>query len=345
MKYNDLESATNKTPKGDGAFKRRLNAVPKALALFAVMALLTISAPAFASEGGSSSYTPGTYGDFAMNILSPGLSIRENVFYTYGTIDDLPPLYGISKVDLEVKGWINLLQAAWTTKDFKLLGGRYFANISIPVGFSLDLTTTIAPPLDGNSSKESESGLGDIQFVPLGLLWDRDNFHFLAAENIITTTGNYDVNKSVNMGRNCWGFDTLFGMTWLDPKKGHEISFTMGYIINQENSKTNYKTGDEFHLDYTLAQYLSEDFGVGVFGYYYKQMSDDSGSGYDDFNGLFGGGLDGYRSTSGGLGPGIMWAPKVGDRPLNLIAKWIYEYEGTNRFMGGWIFVSAAMSF
>lgn len=316
---------------------------------FIIVAALAIFFPAtrtaFASEGGASGYTPGTYGDFAMNILQPGVSIRENIMYLYGTIEDFPPLAGMSDVKVEMTAWVNLFQAAWATRDFKLLGGRYFANINIPVGFNGELTTTIAPPLDSLSGEETTSGLGDIQVVPFGLLWDRNDFHFMAAENIIIPTGGYDVQKDANMGRNYWGYDTLLGLTWLHPTRGHEISVTMGYIINGENGETHYKTGDEFHLDYTLAQYLSEDLGIGLLGYYYQQMSDDSGSGYDDQNALFLGRLEGYRSTGGALGPGVMWSPKVDGRPLNIIVKWLYEYEGTHRSKGGCLFVSAAMSF
>jgi hypothetical protein len=280
-----------------------------------------------------------------MNIIAPGLSVRENVIYMYGTVDDLPPAYGISPVKLELTAWVDLIQGVWATKDFKLLGGRYFANVNIPFGFNGELTTTVAPPLDSFSGKDTTSGLGDIQAVPFGLAWDHGDFHFMAAENIIIPTGGYDQNDSANMGRNYWGYDTLFGFTWLHPKRGHELSFTAGYIINQENDKSHYKSGDEFHLDFNLAQYLSAEVGLGIVGYYYKQMTSDSGTGYDDFNDQFAGRLDGYRSTGAAVGPSILWAPKVGGRPLNLIAKWLWEYEGTNRFQGGSVFVSAAMTF
>ncbi|MDA8139343.1 MAG: transporter [Desulfobacteraceae bacterium] len=306
---------------------------------------LTAASTALASEGATSDYTPGSFGDFTMNIIQPGLSVRENVMYLYGTVDDLPPAYGISSVKLEMTAWVDLVQAVWATKDFKLLGGRYFANINIPVGFSGELKQTVAPPLDAYSLKDTTSGLGDIQAVPFGLAWDMGDFHFMAAENIIIPTGVYDVNDAANMGRNYWGYDTLFGFTWLDPKRGHEVSFTAGYIFNQENDKTHYKTGDEFHLDYTLAQYLSEEVGLGLVGYYYKQTTADSGTGYDTFNANFDNRLGGYKSTGGAVGPAFLWAPKVGGRPLNLIAKWLWEYEGTNRFKGGAVYISAAMTF
>jgi hypothetical protein len=142
---------------------------------------------ALASEGGASTYTPGTYGDFGMNILPKGLSIRENIAYTYGKIEQFPAVIPNTAIpvtpELKDKVWFSLLQVIYST-DFKILGGRYFADINIPVDFNLKVETHLGP-----LSEESEdSGLDDIRVVPFGLLWDRGNFHFLAAENIIVPT-------------------------------------------------------------------------------------------------------------------------------------------------------------
>ena len=57
-------------------------------------------------------------------------------------------------------------------------------------------------------------------------------------------------------------------MTWLHEKRGHEICFAAGYMLNEKNQATDYRTGDEFHVDATVAQYFSDSFGVGLVGYY-----------------------------------------------------------------------------
>jgi len=49
--------------------------------------------------------------------------------------------------------------------------------------------------------------------------------------------------------------------------------------VNTENPDTDYRTGTEFHLDFMLNQFLAESFGIGFHGYYYDQLTGDSGSG------------------------------------------------------------------
>ncbi len=311
------------------------------IVLFSAFVSLLATQTALASEGGSSAYTPGTYGDFAMNIVPGGWSVRENVFYLYGTIDDYPVFAGVNAKS-DASAWVNLIQGTWATTDFQILGGRYFANINLPYAFDGDMKAEI---IGFGEEKDSTSGLGDVQVVPIGLAWDNDNFHFIGAENVIAPTGQYDAQQLANVGRNYWSFETIFGMTWLNEERGHEISFNACYTINTENDDTNYKTGDELHVDYTLAQFFSEAFGIGAVGYFYTQLTDDSGEGYDAWNMVNGNTLDGYRSEGAGIGPAILWAPAVGGRPLTLIAKWLYDYEGENRFKGGWAFFSAAITF
>ena len=126
--------------------------------------------------------------------------------------------------------------------------------------------------------------LGMSSSCRLGIVWDVKDLHFLAAQNLVLTTGRYDVNKSNNMGRNYFSYDEVVGFTWLDQKQGHEISFMAGYMINTKNQASDYTTGNEFHVDYTLAQYLSEHFGLGIVGYYYKQMTDDKSPTLDEIN-------------------------------------------------------------
>lgn len=300
--------------------------------------------PVEASEGGSSGYGPGTYGDFAMNVGFPGLTIREYILYLYGTLDNHPLLYTPAiavEADLEVEAWVDLIQAAWFPEDVKIFNGDYFIGISIPYAFNVDFEGTVGPL----SEKESTEGLGDIQIVPLGVIWNKDYFHFSLAESITAPSGQYDKTQVVNVGRNYWGFETVLGFTWLEEKRGHEVSFTACYTFNTENKDTDYQTGDEFHLDYTLAQFFSQELAAGAVGYIYRQTTDDSGSGYDTLSNMLGKDLNGYKSKGAGIGPAVMWSPKLGGTPLGLVAKWLYEYEGTNRLKGGWVFVSAALTF
>jgi hypothetical protein len=51
------------------------------------------------------------------------------------------------------------------------------------------------------------------------------------------------------------------------------------------NRDTDYKSGDEIHLEFAAMQHLSEKYALGIIGYHYEQINGDSGSVLGDFEG------------------------------------------------------------
>jgi len=94
-------------------------------------------------------------------------------------------------------------------------------------------------------------------------------------------------------------------MTWANAPTGTAISIAPGIMVNTENDETDYKTGTEFHLDFVINQFLSKSVAVGIRGYYYKQITGDSGSGAV---------LGDFKSESYGIGPGVVWIPTICQR-------------------------------
>ena len=140
----------------------------------------------------------------------------------------------------------------------------------------------------------------------------------------------------VNLGLNHWGFDTTLAVTYLNPETGIEVSVAPGVIFNTENDKTNYQTGTEFHLDFTANQFLSETFALGLRGYYYKQITGDSGSGAR---------LGDFQGESFGLGPGFIWFPEFASGKLPVLGKWIHDFDATNRFKSDYGTLTVAWTF
>ena len=140
----------------------------------------------------------------------------------------------------------------------------------------------------------------------------------------------------VNLGLNHWGFDTTLAVTYLNPETGIEVSVAPGVIFNTENDETNYQTGTEFHLDFTANQFLSETFALGLRGYYYKQITGDSGSGAR---------LGDFKGESFGLGPGFVWFPEFADGKLAVLGKWIHDFDVTNRFESDYGTLTVAWTF
>jgi hypothetical protein len=194
----------------------------------------------------------------------------------------------------------------------------------VPDGGYASLDAEIVGPGGGRIGISEDSfNLSDIAFVPLQLNWNAGNFHFKLAEAIIAPTGDYDLDNAINLGRNYWSFDTAGAVTWFNPGSGTEVSVAPGIMFNTENNKTDYQTGTEFLVDFTINQFLSETFAVGLKGYYYKQVSGDSGSGAT---------LGNFKSESVGLGPGFFWTPKSAGGRLMVMGKWLHDFDATNRF-------------
>jgi len=122
------------------------------------------------------------------------------------------------------------------------------------------------------------NGLADIYVSPIQLNWVVGDHHITFAPGFTAPTGKYDVDSLLHVGRNYWTADIAGSYTWFDPKIGTDISITTGVLFNTANPATNYRTGDEFHFDGTVSQFLSQTFAVGITGYYDQQLNGDFGT-------------------------------------------------------------------
>jgi hypothetical protein len=103
------------------------------------------------------------------------------------------------------------------------------------------------------------------------------------------------------------------------------VSVFFGSDFNLENPDTNYQTGTEFHVDGMLAQHFSLAgglAGIGVTGYWYDQITGDSGSGasFGDFEG-----------RTSGVGPVLSYTFKIAKVDIIAEAKWLHEVETRRR--------------
>jgi hypothetical protein len=118
----------------------------------------------------------------------------------------------------------------------------------------------------------------------------------------------------------------------LNPDTGIELTAAPGITINGENRDTDYKSGDEFHLEFAAMQHLSEKYALGIIGYHYEQIDSDSGSAPDDFEG---------RVSS--LCPAVNFNFKLGDLPVSGKVKYLVESNVKNRMEGDAAFIQFAI--
>ena len=306
-----------------------------------VLLTLMIAIPAmlpsaYAGEGGASHYGPGFYGDFGVAVApDPGFYLRSDLYYYKADGGGQRfTQFGEIRADLDVDVTMYMLTGLKVT-DKKVLGGRYAFGACLPVVYT-DLSADVIVGPITTSVDEDRTAIGDPGFIPASIFWNFGNLHINAYETITAPIGSYDKDRDVDSGLNYWSFDTTLAATYLHPEEGYEISAAIGHIYNTENDDTNYKTGQEFHLDYMLNQFLSETFAVGLQGFYYKQITGDSGRGAL---------LGDFKGEAAGIGPALMWIPRIKDKDVVISAKWLHEFDTEHRLEGDHLFLNFTMAF
>jgi hypothetical protein len=277
-----------------------------------------------AAEGGLTNYLPGYYGDFAVAVApQQGLYVYGTA-YTYQAKSRGPAVP--DTISLSAQIYISGFQYV---TDYKLFGAKVaFGSYTTFINADVEAKP---PPI---SLDASVSERGDTSVSPLVLYWAFGNFYASAYQSVIMPTGSFDRGDVLNASRNYYSFDSVLALTWLDQKRGYEVSLVPGLMFNTENPDTNYRTGDEFHLDGMLNRYFSSDFAIGLHGYVYSQFTDDSGAGAPSI-----------RSSSAGIGPALMWNTTSIGVPGKIVGKWLHEVEATNRFEGDILSVTGAFKF
>jgi hypothetical protein len=290
---------------------------------------------AHATEGGASLYLPGTYNDFSAAVFGPsGLYFRNDFFAYHGTISSAP-IGGRLFNDVDQRVWMNSLKFSLLTET-RIIGARYGAALTLPVVLYGHAEGFVQLEPGQARRQNDRSGIGDLYLAPIQLNWRWDDHHLTYSQGFFAATGSYDADRVFNLGRNYWGFDPNLSYTWRHEKRGHEVSFTAGYLINTRNHDTNYRSGNEFHLDFLVAQHLSPRFALGVPGYWYKQVSGDDASVLDRLN------LGDFRGESAGIGLAILFKPTIGGKDVSFILKWVHDIYAKRHFEGSEIMLSAA---
>ncbi len=205
----------------------------------------------------------------------------------------------------------------------------------VPLAYS-DLNARLLTAAQTFSLEGDNSGMGDVIFMPASFYWNSGNWHFNTYESIYAPTGKYDKDETVSLGRNQWTFDTVLAITWFNPDTGTEVSIIPGFMVNTENQDTDYKTGNEFHVDVLFNQFISESVALGLHGYGYKQVTGDSGEGAR---------LGDFKGESWGLGLAISYIPPSLEEHFVLSAKYITDIAATNRLEGDYGILSLSWSF
>jgi hypothetical protein len=310
-----------------------------AAGLASLLAVGVSTDSARADEGGVSFWIPGFYGSLASLPGTPGWSwvsvyyhtsvdAGRNKNFTRGAVvvaglkgqGDLAlygPTYTFATPFLGAQASVSLLGIA----------GRNQASIDAT------LTGPLGNTISG-SRADAVTGVGDL--VPqFALKWNQGVNNFMWYGTGDAPVGNYQKNRLANLGLGHGAIDSGFGYTYFNPQTGNEFSATLGATYNFENTATQYQNGIDFHADFGTSHFITKQWMVGIVGYYFQQLTGDSGSGAV---------LGPFKSRVGGAGPQIGVIFPVADMQGYINLKGYKEFGAENRPEGWNVWLTFQLS-
>jgi len=307
-------------------------AISMALLIPVVMALRTITC---ASEYGVSTYRPGLIDLFSGLLGPPGTTLVKSLFLFQDARAQAVTQGGGIEADSHTITYTSALFTAHVTT-LPILGSYWrfgaitqlrIASQSLRVG---PMGASVAP------QNSTAGGLGDLIIIPVMLNWNWGQFHLTTALEFYAPTGGYERQRIINIGDNRWAVEPDAGLTWMDEEHGRQASVFVGYSVNRENTATDYRSGDEFHADFVLAQHLPQGWVLGMAGYALQQTTADSGPGA-----IFGA----FRGRVLGLGPLVGKTVDLWKLPVHFTAKYDFEFAAQNRSTGNELWLTGGLRF
>ena len=329
-------------------------ALSTAIAVFAATACSTNIS--LADESGTSFWIPGFFGSLAATPQQPGWSLTSILYNTNVsasgnaaiareiTIGDLP------KTTVHINGNANVHADATIgfvapTYVFAtpFLGGQASATLLFGYGnndTSLNATATASlaslPISITKSVALQQDTTGFTDLIPMFAdRWNAGVHNYMVYLTGDIPVGLYNSSNLANIGLGHGAIDGGVGYTYFDPKTGHEFSAVFGLTGNFQNHSTEYTSGIDSHLDWGASQFLSKQLQVGLVGYFYEQLTADSGCAPV---------LCPFKSRVIGVGPQIGYIFPVAGMQGYLNLKGYGEFDNENRPAGWNVWLTFVLS-
>jgi hypothetical protein len=309
----------------------------------AALALAASPHRALADAGGLSFWLPGTFGSLAAAPVTPGWSWAQIYLHLDQRAGNGTNFVTSNGIPGSVVAGLNahadaLIEGVTYTSALPVLGGQAgFSLLAAPgnlgVGINASLTGPLGNTISG-SKFDDRTTVSDV-FYQGTLKWNQgvNNEMVYIAGNI--PSGTYDPNRLANLSFGFVGYDVGGGYTYLDPKSGHEFSIVGGMNYSMPNPTLQYQNGIDAHIDWAASQFISKSVHVGIAGYYFQQVTADSGPGAK---------LGAFQGMAVGLGPQIGFLFPVGNMQGYLNIKGLADLETENRPKGWSTWVSFVLS-
>ena len=282
--------------------------------------------PTLADESGASFWLLGSYASQAAVPSTPGPSI-DITFYSAGASAGRTVNFtrgGRIEAGLDTSSNYFMVTPSYAFET-PVLGGQFGFGVTMLAGnYRSTVSATLVAPSGASlsgSTGDSMTALGDA-FPTATLKWNRGVHNFMTYATANVPIGAYDMNRQASVGLGRWAVDGGAGYTYFDEDKGHEFSAVIGFTYNFMNPYTAYQSGIDMHLELSASYYLTERLLVGLVGYFYNQITPDSGPGAT---------LGPFMSRVAGAGPQLGYDFVLGGRASSLSARGYYEFAGQNR--------------
>lgn len=291
----------------------------KALAL----TLCALTSATYATEGGGSIYPVGVENYMCCALPPPGVygMVFAEHYHATKLIDNdghntAPDAFGVTANAISPR-------IVWVTP-VTVAGASLAVHAIVPL---VNLKVQVSPTLS-----QTKTSIGDITFGP-ALGWHQSpSVHTLAALDFFAPTGDYDKTNLANIGRNYWSIQPIAGITVIDPA-GFNGDAKVMWTVNFKNHDTDYKSGQEFIVDYAAGWGFGNGFVAGVGGYVYNQLTGDRQNGASVAN-------DKGRALA--IGPSFKYDSGKG---WFVTAKYQVEGDVRNRAEGAAFWLKAVMPF
>ena len=306
-------------------FQRR----SRRMALTAAMLMSLVPGAVAATENSGAGKALGV-DTIAIGIMPPP-GMRLYTYLTYYEAHELldgsgNPRRGVSNFDQNATALFFRFQYVWP--EAKL----WDANIATRVGVTANVDVNLKFDVDTPGGKIHRSGSASESFpgvllAPVLLGWHSQTVHQIAGVQFFLPTRKYDKNQFVNASSGYSSVAPTYWVTWL-PIDQVEVDASFFWFYNWKNGETNYKSGQEFDLDYAVGYSVTPAWQIGINGYAFKQLTSDEVNG----NPVPGG----NKGQVVSIGPYVRYSPS---RDWGLAFKWQREYLVENRPSGNRFFL------
>ena len=281
---------------------------------------------ALADEGGVPFWMSGQYASMAAVPSQPGWSLVLMPYVYSGKADKSKNFqHGQSlNAGLSARESIFLFQLGYSAEE-KILGGQPYVGVGWGPGAN---TTTASVSVSGLNTEynKANSVIGSTDIYPLAsLAWNKGNNNFMTYVTGAIPVGTYSATSLSSIGIGHAAMDAGGGYTYLNNKTGLEFSSVVGATYNWMNNQTNYKNGIDAHMDWSLSQFVSQNWQVGIAGYVYYQLTADSGSGNR---------VGAFKSQVAAIGPQIGYLFNIGKKQAYINLRAYKEFWAQNRVEG-----------